>query len=101
MRTPPVSPFRPLSISLSRLTSSLAIAAAMSLAGAATARAATLQWDPNGSLTNPPTNGGGIWSTSVARWFNGATDVVWANGNIAQFNGVGGLAPFSVTLGTN
>jgi autotransporter-associated beta strand protein len=103
MRTPPVPSLRPLSFSLARLTSSFAIAAAISLAGASTARAATLRWDPNHSLTNPPSNGSGSWSTGVANWFNGAADVVWNNaaGDIAQFNGIGGLAPFLVTLDTN
>ena len=58
---------RPLSISLARFSSSVAIAAAMALAGSAGAQAAILDWDPTADLSNlgGPLTGSGKVTTTV------------------------------------
>ena len=89
-------PVRPLSISLARLSSSLAIAATMALAGSA--RATVLDWDPAGNQSN--SGGLGTWDLTGSVWHNGVavTDQAWVNANldIARFGLTGG----TVTLGT-
>ena len=52
---------RPLSFSLARLSSTVAIAAVLSLAGGTSSRAAALDWDPAGNLSDS----GGTGTTSV------------------------------------
>ena len=48
-------------------------------------RAAVYYWDPN--YTSGSTGGGnGTWNTTNANWWNGSTDVTWANGNDACFS---------------
>ncbi len=53
---------------------------AFGFGAAATADAASLQWDNNGAL---PVNGGsGSWNTTTALWFNGATFQTWNNATL-------------------
>ena len=78
----------------------LAVAAVL-LAGSPTARAATLTWDPLGTLSDS----GGTWTTSTGttNWYNGTADTYWTNGGtVAVFGwGSGGTAAYTVTLGSN
>ncbi len=96
MNPRPARPLRPLSISLARLSSSLAIAATMALAGSA--RATVLDWDPAGNQSN--SGGPGTWDLTSSIWHNGVAlaDQLWVNANLdtARFGGTGG----TVTLGT-
>jgi autotransporter-associated beta strand protein len=50
--------------------------------------AQSLSWDPYSS--GGPNGGSGNWDTSDSFWFNGATDVPWASGNDAYFEGAAG-----------
>ena len=87
-------PLRPLSISLARFSSALAIAAAMTLAGSGATHATILDWDPAGNLSN--SGGTGVWNLTNVNWNNGTIDVLWPNAdNIARF----GLSGGTVTLG--
>jgi fibronectin-binding autotransporter adhesin len=98
MITRRVSSPRPLSISLSRLSSALAIAAAVGVAGG-TAKAANFTWDP--TATGGITGGGtGTWDVTQPFWYNGTTDVPWPNltDSIAIFGG--GAAANTVTINT-
>ena len=94
MHTRHAHPVRPLAISLSRFSSSLALAAAMALAGSA--RATVLDWDPAGDFSN--SGGTGAWNLTSPIWNNAGIDQIWNNGNldIAQFGNTAG----TVTLGT-
>ena len=95
MHSRPARTVRPLSISLARFSSALAIAAAMSLAGGSKTQAVILDWDPAGNLSN--SGGTGAWDLTSAFWNSGAVDSVWSNAgnNTARF----GLTAGTVTLG--
>ena len=56
------------------------------------AEAANYTWDPAGD--GSMSGGNGTWNTSS--WYNGSTDVNWADTNAAFFQGTGG----TVTLNT-
>jgi fibronectin-binding autotransporter adhesin len=83
----------------------LALASAAAAAfvgfGVSSANAVTnYYWDPNGSVSGGASSGGtGTWDNgTTADWYAGtAPDVVWTNGNVANFNGSAG----TVTLGSN
>ena len=91
-------PLRPLSVSLARMSSSLAIAATMALA--VSARATVLDWDPAGNQSN--SGGPGAWDLTSSFWHNGAAvaDQVWVNANLdtAQFGGTGGIVTLSTGI---
>ena len=78
------------------MSSSLAIAATMALAGSARTHAAILNWDPLGNLSN--SGGTGPWNTTSSFWNNAGVDQMWINANLdtARFGGTGG----TVTLAT-
>ncbi|MGB8166617.1 MAG: autotransporter-associated beta strand repeat-containing protein, partial [Chthoniobacteraceae bacterium] len=95
MRTPRESKPRPLSVSLARFSSAIAVCATM----LAAARGATFSWDSDALGTNNAASGAGlggsgIWDTSApAKWWSGGnTDVLWNNaGNdTAVFDGLAG-----------
>jgi fibronectin-binding autotransporter adhesin len=106
MRIPNQTRLRPITSSLSRFPSAAAFCAALALASAATASAATFYWDADGNavgndtLTGTGLGGVGVWSVSgpaVQNWFDPlapASDVVWPNTNpntdTAVFTGTGG-----------
>lgn len=86
------------------LTRSIAGLLSVVLIGAATtASAATLTWNPAESVpySPPPFNTPGVWGTSTATWWNGASNEVWNNAgnNVASFPET--LTGYPVTLGSD
>jgi len=62
------------------------------------AQATNYTWDPNAD--NGVTGGGGTWdTTTTAKWWNGAADILWPNetivGDVAVFNGAGSTVTIS------
>ncbi len=96
---------RPLSFSLSRLSSAAAVAAALLAGIGGSAQAANLYWDPLGD-GNGAIGGSGTWDLLGTFWDANPADplgsVVWPNlaADTAVFGNTIGTAPFNVTVGT-
>ena len=96
---------RPLTASLGKYASALALSAALA-AGTAISRGATFYWDSDqnaagNSVTGAGLGGMGTWDTASPRWWNGVSaDVAWPNtaADIAIFTGVPGVVTLSGTL---
>lgn len=80
--------------STSRLSFPLATALA-ALISAQSVQAADFFWDPASSGTNAG-SGSGTWNAANTNWFDGTSNVIWADGNRPAFGGVAG--PFVVTV---
>jgi fibronectin-binding autotransporter adhesin len=79
------------------------LAAAVVAACAGTAGAAALTWDAAPGTAGLQ-DGSGTWDTSTAEWFNGTTDVAWANSPVTDAifgvgDPLGTAGPFTVALG--
>ena len=79
------------------------LAAAIIAALTGTAGAAALTWDAAPATTGLQ-DGSGTWDTSTAEWFNGTTDIAWANAPVTDAifgvgDPLGTAGPFTVTLG--
>ena len=62
-----------------------------------TVTAANLTWDP--AATGSATGGGaGTWDKTLINWYDGATDVVWTDGNTATFANTGGTVSLGVPI---
>ncbi|HEV7406105.1 MAG TPA: hypothetical protein VGO11_24375, partial [Chthoniobacteraceae bacterium] len=95
---------RPLSVSLARFSSSLAMLGALA-AGGGSAKAATFYWDSdsdpyNNVVTGTGLGGSGLWDLTTPLWWNapGFANQVWTNNatpDFAVFTGTAG----TVTLG--
>ena len=81
-----------------RIPLAMAVAAGSSalLAAALPTTAATLTWDADGTV-NATFGGSQTWNTG-SRWYDGSSDTVWTNGNIASFGGTAG--DVTITSGT-
>ncbi|MHA3772859.1 autotransporter-associated beta strand repeat-containing protein [Verrucomicrobiota bacterium sgz303538] len=111
MRKSTHSAYRPLASSLAKMPSAVAICAALAIASASTAGAATYYWDSDGVLTGNNINGAGlggagIWTTlssgvPAATWFYPSppspevpSNIIWPsdypNADTAVFTGTGG-----------
>ena len=71
------------------------VSTTLSLLIVSSASAQSLYWDPSGS-SSATTGGPGNWDLTSSFWFNGASDVPWANNDNAYFEGTGS----TVTLQT-
>jgi len=81
------------------LGSLLLVAAAIGLH--TTAHAAVLTWDADTGTTGAQ-DGGGTWTAGGAGWWNGTTNVNWANGDVATFgSGSGVVGNHAITLGSD
>src|SRR5258707_5879630 len=94
---------RPLSLSLARLSSPLAVCAAI----VGTARGAGfLYWDGDSNPANDSYLGTGLgglgqWNTSTQNWWNGSADVAWSNTaplSTAVFTGTPGVVTLAVPI---
>jgi fibronectin-binding autotransporter adhesin len=53
----------------------------------------TATWDASGLNPAAPTDGAGLWDTTIsANWSSAGTDVVWPSGDVAQFGSANGTA---------
>src|SRR4051794_5648096 len=88
--------YRPLSASLGRYSSALAVLAAMAFVGVNPGKAATVFWDPDTNAANNVAGtqfglgGAGTWNAGNLNWWNLAADNSWLTGNTANFGGVAG-----------
>ena len=80
--------------SSARISFPLATALA-ALISAQSVQAAEFFWDPASLGTNGG-SGSGTWDAANTNWFDGTSNVIWADGNRPVFGGVAG--PFVVTV---
>src|SRR5882672_7461011 len=93
-KTPGVSVSEP----LPRLKKQLLILGLI-LVSIAAGQAATYTWDANGATVPNPSDGNGTWSTA-SRWWNGAANVTWTDGNEAVIGiGSGTAGAYSINVG--
>lgn len=85
---------KPRSPSTARLSFPLATALA-ALISAQSVQAADFFWDPALSGTNAG-SGSGTWDAANTNWFDGTSNVIWADANRPVFGGADG--PFVVTV---
>jgi autotransporter-associated beta strand protein len=79
------------------------IVAVLQFAAGAGAGAATLTWDTDGSIagnnasTGANLGGSGVWSTSVANWWDSSLGMIrtWSDGSDAVFTGTAGAVTLS------
>ena len=69
--------------------------ALVALISAQSVQAAEFFWDPASLGTNGG-SGSGTWDAANTNWFDGTSNVIWADGNRPVFGGVAG--PFVVTV---